>query len=269
MNRFATILAVCLATTTAFAQEKKEEPAKAPEYVTNRDFKQKIFEVKNRPARAIYSSIAQLGSGFKGAALSYNSELETITVRDFPENIATIEEAIRRLDVAAPVPDVDLRIWVLLASNQPLAEMAPGDDLDPVVRQLKSTLRFAHYGQLASSSHRTTPGRMIRGSGVANLSTAAPATTRELAGTFDYSFRNLGVSASPQRTSVDVEDFSFSMKTPFAAPSGGIDYRTIGFNTAVSIRDNEKVVIGTTTLGDKALIVVVTAQVAGTATQKK
>jgi len=39
-------------------------------------------------------------------------------------------------------------------------------------------------------------------------------------------------------------------------------YQSVGFETPVSIHQNEKVVIGTTTMGDKALIVVVTATVA-------
>ena len=40
-----------------------------------------------------------------------------------------------------------------------------------------------------------------------------------------------------------------------------IQYQSLGFETPVSIHQNEKVVIGTTTMGDKALIVVVTATV--------
>ena len=41
----------------------------------------------------------------------------------------------------------------------------------------------------------------------------------------------------------------------------GTQYQPVGFETQVSIHQNEKVVIGTTTMGDKALIVVVTATV--------
>jgi hypothetical protein len=43
--------------------------------------------------------------------------------------------------------------------------------------------------------------------------------------------------------------------------AGGTQTQHVGFNTPVSIHQNEKVVIGTATMGDKALIVVVTATV--------
>jgi hypothetical protein len=89
-----------------------------------------------------------LGSGFKGSALSINNDLHTITVRDFPENLAAIEGAIARLDHAtADAPDIEMKISVLIGSKTPLAGAASvPDELAPVVKQLESTLRYAHYG---------------------------------------------------------------------------------------------------------------------------
>ena len=61
-------------------------------------------------------------------------------------------------------------------------------------------------------------------------------------------------------TGVDIERFSFSMRVPIVVKAGGeAQYQNVGFETPVSLRNKEKVVIGTTTMGDKALIVVVTA----------
>jgi hypothetical protein len=60
------------------------------------------------------------------------------------------------------------------------------------------------------------------------------------------------------------ENFDFSMRIPVNV--GGdkpVQYQNVGFDRPVSVRQNEKVVIGTTTMGDKALIVVVTATVGG------
>ena len=52
------------------------------------------------------------------------------------------------------------------------------------------------------------------------------------------------------------------MKVPVEMGNGsGSQYQDVGFDTPVNLRQNEKVVIGTTTMGDKALIVVVTAKV--------
>ena len=80
-------------------------PAASDNYVTERTFKSKVFEVKYRDPNSLANVVSRLGSGFKGAAISASSEFRTITVRDFPENLATIEEAIKRLDTpAAPAP---------------------------------------------------------------------------------------------------------------------------------------------------------------------
>src|SRR5438876_4338293 len=112
------IVAVLLVATAAFAQDKK---AAEPEYNSVREFKNKVFEVHNRDPRVVAQSVKLLGSGFKGADLDVNTELKTITVRDFPENIAAIEEAIKRLDhAAAPTPDIEFKISVLIGSKSAL-----------------------------------------------------------------------------------------------------------------------------------------------------
>src|SRR5437764_10705169 len=108
-RRFAARMLVAAA---AVAQDKK--PAE-PEYNTVREFKNKVFEIKSRDPRDVASSVRLLGSGFKGADLSVNSDLRTITVRDFPENVAAIEDAIKRLDHPSPaMPDIEFKISVLI-----------------------------------------------------------------------------------------------------------------------------------------------------------
>ena len=51
------------------------------------------------------------------------------------------------------------------------------------------------------------------------------------------------------------------MRMPFRMNASEVEYRNIGFETPVSIRQNEKVVIGNAVMGDRALIVVLTATV--------
>jgi len=77
------------------AQQPNPTPEKPKEdFVTERQFKSKIFEVKYREPSSIANVLRQLGSGFKGAGISANNEFKTLTVRDFPENLATIEAAL-------------------------------------------------------------------------------------------------------------------------------------------------------------------------------
>jgi hypothetical protein len=259
MKRFTIIIVALLIAASATAQDKT-----ADNYNTVREFRSKVFEVHNREALEIAASIKLLGSGFKGADLSVNNELHTITVRDFPENLAAIEGAIERLDHAeADSPDIEMKISVLIGSKTPLAGAASvPDELSPVVKQLESTLRYAHYGLMTATVQRTKPGNGINGSGVAEPTLLGMTVKEGLPIMYTYRLRSITMTAG-ERPSIDIENFEFSMRVPISV--GGpqpTQYQSVGFETPVSIRQNEKVVIGTTTMGDKALIVVVTATVA-------
>src|SRR5438128_2484134 len=141
MKRFATLITILLFSTAAFGQEK---------------FHTKMIEVHNRNPHDIYVAVRTLGSGAQGADLNFNNETQTITVRDFPENIAAIEEAIARLDrPTPPAPDVELKISLLIGSKAPLPGPAVPDDLASVVKQLQSTLRYSNYGLMAANLQRT------------------------------------------------------------------------------------------------------------------
>src|SRR5882724_919855 len=101
--------------------QAQSQPVTAPNdnYVTNTGFKNRVFEVHHRAPEDLIPVIRLLTSGFKGALLSASNEFRTITARDFPENIAAIEEAIKRLDTAeARHPNIELQMDVLVASNK-------------------------------------------------------------------------------------------------------------------------------------------------------
>src|SRR5437660_7853313 len=160
-NKFATatlvgltlVTTLCLVPAT-FAQEARSptstaQPtpsAKSPEYVEEKGFKGKIFEIKYRDLSGLLQVIRPLGSGFKGATMSIDREFKTLTVRDFPENIASIEEAIKRLDTPqAPRPDIEFSVHVLIASNASGNREDYPAELADVVTQLKSALKYKSY----------------------------------------------------------------------------------------------------------------------------
>lgn len=219
----------------------------------------KIFEVHNRSVRDLSLAVRGLGSGAKGADLSWNDEMRTITVRDFPENVAAIEEALGRLDKAMPpAPDVELKVSILIGSKTALPNASLPEDLDPVVKQLRATLRYSHFGLLAANVHHTKAGQGVESSGIAEPAVLSSTTINPIL--YDYHLVNIRVDASAERPSISVERFGFALKVP-SKTGKGEQYQNIGFNTPVSIRQNEKVVIGTTTMGDRAVIVVLMANV--------
>jgi hypothetical protein len=246
MKRIACALFLLLATTLS-AQDAK--------------LQSKVFEVHHRDPATIADAVKMLGSGMGLAGISVNRDLGTITVRDFPENLATIGAAIERLDRAPErTADIALRISTLIAAKSALDAAEIPEELAPVVKQLQSTLRYTHYGLLASSVLRSKPDNgVVEGSGVADPALFGSAVKPGNPIVYSYRLRRISATAG-EKPSVDIENFAFNVKIPIVT-AGGVNYQPVGFDTPVSIRQNEKVVIGTTTLGDKALIVVVTATV--------
>ena len=230
-----------------------QQPAATPEkpkddYVTERQFKSKIFEVKYREPWSLANVLRQLGSGFKGAGISYSSEFKTLTARDFPENLATIEEAIKRLDTpAAPRPNIELHMHVLLASNRSAAATA-GDipaELKDVLTQLRGTLTYRNYELVTSVLQRLTEtNRGLNGNGLVQIPGQSNPTTAQ----YEYFLSALSLVPSPTGSpSIQIQDFAFTLT------GEGIKGRVA---TALNIRDGEKVVVGTATINDRAFIVV-------------
>lgn len=257
MKRTSLILiALLLAASATFAQEKTQD-----DYNTTREFKNKVFTVENRDPGALASAVKLLGSGFRGAGISINSELRTITVRDFPENVAAIEEALKRLDRPAGAPDIELKISVLIASKTPLTGPALPDELAPVVKELQSALNYSHYGLMTATVHRTKIGTGIEGSGVAEPTLLGMTAQQERPIIYTYKLNGITAGANSETPSIDIGRFQFNMRVPIDVGSNGIQYQSVGFETPVAIKQRERVVIGTTTMGAKALIVVVTANI--------
>jgi len=255
MKRMLAVLAILLTLPLAADEPKRDD------YNDNRDLRSKVFEVHNRSPREIYTAVRLLGSGFKGADLSLNEQLGTITARDFPENLAGIEEAIKRLDKAAPpAPDIELRISVLIASKGEISAPPVPDDLAGVVKQLQSALRYSHFAMLTTALHHTKAGIGIESSGVAEP-TALGMTVKDGKPIFyTYRLRDLRISTAGEHPTLNTESFRFSMRVPVEI-GASTQYQDVGFETPVMMRDGEKLVIGTTTMGEKALIVVMTAHV--------
>jgi len=240
--------------TTARAQPSATPtPAPSDNYVTEKNFKSKVFEIKYRDPNSLGMVVSRLMSGFKGAAISANTEFRTITVRDFPENLVTIEEAIKRLDTPAdPRPNIELHMHVLMASNTASGGAEVPAELKDVLTELRRTLSYKNYELVASVVQRLTEtSAVLQGSGTADVP-SANATSANNGMPYEYYIRQ--VTLMPNATgssSVQIADFNFTAVA---------ERDRARVETALNIRDGEKVVVGTATIRNRALVVVLTAR---------
>lgn len=231
------------------------------ENVTEKGFKTRLFEVKHRDPNQLFRVVRTLGSGFKGSSISVNQEFKTITVRDFPENLAVIEEALKRLDTPeAPRPNIEFRVHVLIASNAaPSANEYPAE-LSDVVKQLQSTLKYKSYTIMTSSTHRTREGSAeISNKGVAEEKLFGITTPQNNPIFYGYVINSVSLDG-PGASSVKIGNFNFEIRFPINVGTE-MRWEPLGFNSPVSIGEGERVVVGTTTLEDKGLMVVISAKI--------
>jgi hypothetical protein len=242
---------------TAIVAQTPSQPAPVDRYVTNTGFKNRVFEVHNRMPDDLVPVIRLLTSGFKGAELAASNEFRTITVRDFPENIAAIEEAIKRLDTPEVTrPDIELRMHVLLASNKEGASNQYPADLKDVIGELQKTLNFKEYTLLTSIVQRTRESRGPRSNyldGRGSAEVVWPNTADKRISNYQFYANSVALTSAPSGTAeIQLGEFTFSLSVP------GTEAK---IHSDVRMRDGEKVVVGTAGFSDKALILVMTARV--------
>lgn len=236
-----------------------------------KQFRSKLFVTQHRDPGFLARSLRPLLSGVKGAVLDYNTTdgMKTLTVRDFPENVATIEEALKRLDVPAAAnarKDVEFQIHVLFASSQETKGDAVPDDLKPVLSSLKSTLKYRFYSHAATFTQRTTEPkdpRAMNGSGQVDLPLAGgKGEVQPL--TLEWLFwPKFGVNAEGAPV-LNFQNFRVSAKDVLTQTHGGVSTVTSGKaevgGADIVLKSGETVIVGTSTMRDRAIIVVLSAK---------
>lgn len=246
----------------AQTEEKKIPSFGSPNEPSNSGFvapagmKSKLFEVRHRDPNSLADALRGLAS--PGGLVLHNSQLRTLTIRDFPENIAVIEDALKRLDVPeAASGNLEVTLHILKGTKSATDAATFPASLQPVLKQLQATLKFQGYQFISTFANRTLDGNSLEGNGVVTY--GVPSQQAPIAD--DKS--SLRYKISRVRTATDGDGKEVFQLTSFnvtlAVPVNS-SYRDLGFNTSLSLRENEQVVVGTTNIGEEAVIVVVSVK---------
>jgi type II secretory pathway component GspD/PulD (secretin) len=256
-NILTTAALFLVVNSAAFAQQPSPAAQIKPEdnYVTEKGFKSKVFTIVHRDVNNLGAVLRPLLSGFKGATIVPNGEFKTLTVRDFPENIVTIEEALKRLDTpAAPRPNIEMHMHVLLASNTSTgsANSEVPAELKDVIAQVRDTLNYRNYELVTSVLQRLTETqRGLQGSGAAQIPVGQPGAPMTSTN-YEYVINSVALVPNPTGApTIQINEFMFVL--------AGERIRA-KVQTALNLRDGEKVVVGTSSINDRALIVVLIAR---------
>ncbi|MDR1841175.1 MAG: hypothetical protein LBQ86_04530 [Holophagales bacterium] len=218
------------------------------ESVNLRGFKSKIFTIEHRNPRDLFMAIRGLGSGDPNALVQTNDmgDIKTITVRDFPENIAVIESAIKRLDV--PMPEakaVELCISVLWASKKDIPGEPVSTALSDVIKEISNTLNYKYFREAAIitsviKNNSNASGTVIFG--LPGEKTLYPDTSL-----FKWTMEPDIIKNNDKRIISGQFSISYGNTTHIK-------------NAYINLKVEEKLLVGTATYGGLAMVVVVSAK---------
>jgi len=204
---------------------------------------------ERRIIQAKYADVKDLANvlGVFGYHIEANRELRVLAVSAPPDVMTAIEDAVKRLDVPAAAPkDVDLIVYLVLASLQADGPGGIPPELQPIANELKGLFSFKGFRMLDTILLRTQPGNMASANGVIGESEKTP---------YVFVVRPSAVTEDPKGRLIRLDNLKLTLHVP-----GGLE---AGINTEITVREGQKVVVGKSNMGgtDKALILVVTAKV--------
>jgi type II secretory pathway component GspD/PulD (secretin) len=262
------LLAFTIANVTTFAQsdtgqqqEDKKPAASGPK------FSVRLFEIRYQSPNNLREALNALGSGAPGSIMTPNNQLRTLTIRDFPENIAAIEEALKRLDVPGKSPiSLECQLHLLSASMIESEKSQLAKNLEPVVAQLRSTLKFTNYRYVTSTLNRVSDGGDVESDGVTGTLFPTPSgvmNTPENPTFYRYALKGVKLTqdASGKET-IQIFQFKFGASVPIKTGGNNIQYKDIGIQTPLTLHEGEMAAIGTVNISssDEAIIVIVSVK---------
>jgi len=210
-------------------------PAQAP-------YQQRVFMLKYADARHVADVLSVFGYGIKP-----DREMHVVAVSAPAEAMSAIEDAVKRLDVPAAAPkDIDLVVYMVVASDQASAGTELPADLQPVATELKKIFSYKTFRLLDSILLRTQPGNRAFAEGV-----ISPSGDKTF---YSFAVQPSVVTEDAKERLIRLDNLRLDMHMP--------GDRKAGINTEVLAREGQRVVVGKANMGaDQSLILVVTAKV--------
>jgi hypothetical protein len=199
----------------------------------------KVFSLRYVDSRAIANLL-------KPFEVNYSVEpgLKTVTVKAPEKTLNAIEEVIKRFDVPANTPkQVEVTAYLLLGSSEPGPDTMPAG-LKPVVDQLRAVMAYKSYRVLDTIMAIGKEGDYLS---EVSLTPQISETDPPHQYTFSATPRVITGEGAERSIHFDTLQLSFT--------NGG------SIRTSVDIKKGQQVVIGKTTVKDRAIILVLSAKI--------
>ena len=191
--------------------------------------------------------------------IEFDTQLKALSIRTRKDAFPEVEQIIQRFDVPPPpVLNVEVTIYLMSALGTPSSGALP-PELEPVVKQLKSTFSYKGYQLIDTEVMRVRAGQGGEVSAVVNgAPSVGPNKTIS-----QVKFRSASVSTDEKGRAIRIDNLKVGLRIPVASGEKQYQYVDTGIITDVDIREGQKVVVGKANMdgSDRASIVVLTAKV--------
>jgi hypothetical protein len=229
-------LAGALAAQTAATAPPPAQPPDPPR-------QQRVFVLKYADAR----HVADVLGVFNYGNLRADRDLRVVAVSAPADSMSAIEDAIKRLDVPAAAPkDIDLVVYMIVASDQAAAGGPLPSELEPVTDEIKKIFAYKNFRLLDSILLRTQPGNRATANGIA--------ADRMPFNSYSFAVVPSAVTEDAKGRLIRLDNLELGLHGP--------GDRVAAIHTEITVREGQRVVVGKSNMGaDQSLILVVTAKV--------
>ncbi len=168
--------------------------------------------------------------------------------------------------------NLETQLYLILGTNQDVADSKLPTSLDPVVKELRAALPFKNYRLAATLINRVKNDSRLSLSWVGGtLASATPNTSSSTPSFSQFNVRQVKVIRNNAgQPIVQMLGFNFGARIPIqvssaVASTGAVaayNYENTGLSTDISMRESEPVIVGTMNIGPSgdAIILVVAAK---------
>lgn len=165
----------------------------------------------------------------------------------------------------------EIQLYLLLAGNEADEKANVPQSLDPIIKQLRSSLSFTHYRLAATFVNRVKDGGTLESKGLVPSNLFNPANTTPVPQAF-YEFTLTKIKADDDLVHIDISHLRFGLQIPVitgmvrgegnAPATPVINYQPASINTEINFREGTPTVVGTmnTSRSDQALVLVITVK---------
>lgn len=221
------------------------------------DLVTEIFKIEYGDVRNIADVISLFGG-----RVQPEPELGVIGWTGPKSQLPAVEAAIRSLDVApVPEPNVELTVWFLMAINDGSGTVSVPASLDGVAVQLQDVFGYDSVRLIETTALRVRNGSRGELNGILPQRLDDDREAR-----YEFGFRRLWVNEDESGRSIRLDGLSTGVKAPHMVMENGqrtTRYMTTGVSTDIDLRENQKAVIGKTSLegGAETVFIVVTGTI--------